>query len=107
MVPAAPPTRKNQRATSWPAPISAMVPYGLLSRLSAKAFWRVPVGSVSIAPIVCDRPRARNPESSASSVIRRARSAGELAGDEMRVQAALVEELAMSAGLGHAPVLED
>ena len=27
MVPAAPPTRKNQRTTSWPAPISAIVPY--------------------------------------------------------------------------------
>ena len=27
MVPAAPPTRKNQRATSCPAPISANVPY--------------------------------------------------------------------------------
>src|SRR5438067_1433319 len=26
-VPAAPPTRKNQRTTSWPAPISANVPY--------------------------------------------------------------------------------
>ena len=25
-VPAAPPTEKNQRATSWPAPISANVP---------------------------------------------------------------------------------
>src|SRR5438045_8620309 len=26
-LPAAPPTRKNQRTTAWPAPISANVPY--------------------------------------------------------------------------------
>ena len=26
IVPAAPPARKNQRTTSWPAPISANVP---------------------------------------------------------------------------------
>jgi hypothetical protein len=32
-VPAAPPTRKNQRTTSWPAPISAIVPYQRGSRL--------------------------------------------------------------------------
>src|SRR5258705_2188379 len=38
-VPAAPPTAKNQRATSCPAPISASVPYQLVSRLSCKAFW--------------------------------------------------------------------
>src|SRR5262245_10564132 len=43
-VPAAPPTTKNQRATSWPAPISAIVPYLLLSRLSASAFSCVAVG---------------------------------------------------------------
>src|SRR2546430_6575153 len=102
-VPAAPPTRKNQRATSWPAPISAMVPYFLLSRLSARAFCRVPVGSVSIAPIVRDHPRERNPESSRRQLSGEAGGAGELARDEMRVEAALVQELAMSAGLGHAP----
>src|SRR6266850_4785539 len=38
-VPAAPPTAKNQRATSCPAPISASVPYQLVSRLSCRAFW--------------------------------------------------------------------
>ncbi len=36
MVPAAPPTRKNQRTTSCPAPISANVPYLRASRL----IWR-------------------------------------------------------------------
>jgi len=34
IVPAAPPTRKNQRATSCPAPISAIVPYLAGSRLT-------------------------------------------------------------------------
>src|SRR5262245_6213108 len=48
-VPAAPPTTKNQRATSWPAPISAIVPYLLLSRLSASAFSCVAVGCVDMA----------------------------------------------------------
>src|SRR5438270_13320690 len=38
MVPAAPPTRKNQRTTSWPAPISAKVPYQRGSRLIFNAF---------------------------------------------------------------------
>jgi len=41
IVPAAPPTRKNQRATSWPAPISAKTPYHLGFRLIARAFWAV------------------------------------------------------------------
>src|SRR5437773_12387932 len=41
MVPAAPPTRKNQRATSCPAPISANVPYLPGSRLICSAFWSV------------------------------------------------------------------
>src|SRR4051812_38457470 len=40
-VPAAPPTWKNQRATSWPAPISAKVPYRFASRLIWSAFWLV------------------------------------------------------------------
>src|ERR1043165_1259198 len=40
-VPAAPPTRKKQRATSWPAPISAKVPYLLASTLICSAFWFV------------------------------------------------------------------
>src|SRR5205814_1868172 len=38
IVPAAPPTRKNQRTTSWPAPISANVPYQRGSRLILSAF---------------------------------------------------------------------
>src|SRR5438477_2745398 len=41
IVPAAPPTRKNQRATSCPAPISANVPYLPGSRLMWSAFWSV------------------------------------------------------------------
>ena len=53
-VPAAPPTTKNQRATSWPAPISAIVPYLLLSRLRASAFCLVLVGRASMPGIVCE-----------------------------------------------------
>src|SRR5258705_6763725 len=41
IVPDAPPTRKNQRATSCPAPISANVPYLPGSRLICSAFWFV------------------------------------------------------------------
>jgi|GEM_PF-5895872 len=41
MVPAAPPTEKNERATSWPPPISANVPYAGASKFSASAFCRV------------------------------------------------------------------
>jgi hypothetical protein len=33
-VPLAPPTRKNQRTTSWPAPISAKLPYQRLSKFT-------------------------------------------------------------------------
>src|SRR5215471_17632640 len=42
-VPAAPPTRKNLRATSWPAPISANVPYLAGSKLMWRAFSSVPI----------------------------------------------------------------
>src|SRR5271166_2292393 len=48
-VPAGPPTEKNQRATSWPAPISANVPYVFASRLSASAFCGVSVASSMVA----------------------------------------------------------
>src|SRR5882757_8162714 len=41
IVPAAPPARKNQRTTSWPAPISANVPYRRASKLMASALLRV------------------------------------------------------------------
>src|SRR4029077_12114315 len=44
-VPAAPPTRKNQRTTSCPAPISAKVPYQRGSRLILSAFEWVSSGS--------------------------------------------------------------
>src|SRR5580765_5299922 len=53
-VPAAPPTTKNHRATSWPAPISAIVPYLLLSRLRDSAFCLVLVGRASMPGIVCE-----------------------------------------------------
>src|SRR5437867_13044735 len=43
IVPAAPPTRKNRRATSCPAPISAKVPYLVASRLIWRAFSSVPI----------------------------------------------------------------
>src|SRR5213592_1833619 len=42
-VPAAPPTRKNLRATSCPAPISAKVPYFAESKLIWSAFSSVPI----------------------------------------------------------------
>ena len=61
-VPAAPPTRKNQRATSWPAPISAKVPYLLGSRLSASAFCvREPSDARPWLAIVCEQVRDCNP----------------------------------------------
>jgi hypothetical protein len=41
IVPAAAPTRKNQRATSWPAPISAKTPYHSGLRLIDRAFFAV------------------------------------------------------------------
>src|SRR5882757_11022157 len=44
-VPAAPPTRKNQRTTSCPAPISANVPYQRGSRLILSALEWVSGGS--------------------------------------------------------------
>src|SRR5436190_4792489 len=50
IVPEAPPTRKNQRATSCPAPISANVPYLPWSRLTCSAFWCVLTFSFFIAP---------------------------------------------------------
>jgi hypothetical protein len=40
-VPEAPPTRKNQRATSCPAPISANEPKTVVSRFRESAFWYV------------------------------------------------------------------
>src|SRR5690348_8797965 len=43
IVPDAPPTRKNLRATSCPAPISAKVPYLAESRLMRRAFSSVPI----------------------------------------------------------------
>src|SRR5215469_12950547 len=45
-VPDAPPTRRNHRATSWPAPISAKEPNIVGSRFSESAFWCVPIFSV-------------------------------------------------------------
>src|SRR5689334_951852 len=60
-VPAAPPAEKNQRATSWPAPISANVPYVFASRLSASAFCRVPVAFSMVSYL--EKGRARIPSS--------------------------------------------
>src|SRR5215475_9596534 len=48
-VPEAAPTARNQRATSWPAPISANEPNLDGSRLRARAFWCV--SSFSVADI--------------------------------------------------------
>src|SRR3989442_13008506 len=56
-VPAAPPTAKNHRATSWPPPISANVPYFVGSRLSATAFCRV----LEAASSMMERPENRRP----------------------------------------------
>src|SRR4051812_28486472 len=47
-VPAAPQTEKKHRATSWPPPISANVPYVVASRLSASAFCRVLEAALSM-----------------------------------------------------------
>src|SRR5712691_7336991 len=89
MVPAAPPTWKSQRATSCPAPISAMVPYLARSRLSSRAFCSVVVW----VPAIRDSGG-------------HAGGARKLAGDEMRVEAALGEEIVVAADLGHAAVLQ-
>src|SRR3954447_10144356 len=73
--PAAPPARKNQRATSCPAPISAIVPYQRRSRLICNAFCSVstpasmrppqrccPRVAASVVgqapPLGCPRPRS-------------------------------------------------
>src|SRR5574341_1748375 len=55
-VPAAPPTWKNQRATSWPPPTSAMVPYDFGSRLTASAFWPVVGCRTSMGVILALEP---------------------------------------------------
>src|ERR671937_3008950 len=57
-VPAAPPTRKNQRTTSCPAPISANVPYQRGSRLILSAFEWVSIGSSFTE---CDQQLYLNP----------------------------------------------
>src|SRR4029453_4399092 len=67
-VPAAPPTTKNPRAPSWPAPISAIVPYLLLSRLRASAFCLVLVGRASMLGIVREPSLVCNAESLVRSV---------------------------------------
>src|SRR5258705_10176953 len=56
-VPAAPPALKNERATSCPPPISAMVPYVLASRFSASAFCRVPSVALFIMDLLQDSHR--------------------------------------------------
>ena len=55
MVPAAPPAWihiKNQRAISWPAPISMIVPYFNGSRLRAKAFSMVLSGASDMSALI-------------------------------------------------------
>src|SRR3954454_10372758 len=59
-VPAAPPTAKNHRATSWPPPISANVPYVVASRLSASAFCRVLEAALSMKCLLQWAGRAVN-----------------------------------------------
>src|SRR5450755_528402 len=58
-VPAAPPARKNQRATSWPAPISAIVPYQRGSRLIRRAFCRVSAVASTARPFRSSRSLRR------------------------------------------------
>ena len=53
IVPAAAPAWKNQRATSWPAPISTMVPYFRGSRLIASAFSIVPGTLSALVYSIC------------------------------------------------------
>src|SRR6185503_16848934 len=59
-VPAAPPARKKHRATSWPAPISANVPYLLASTLICSAFWFVSGLPVAITPFQYTPPLFAN-----------------------------------------------
>src|SRR5258708_3702351 len=59
-VPAAPPTRKNQRTTSWPAPISAKVPYQRGSRLILSALEWVSIGSSFTEVETTNRPRGES-----------------------------------------------
>src|SRR5215218_9682157 len=59
-VPAAPPARKNQRATSWPAPISAIVPYHLGSRLIRRAFCSVSAATSTVTTPVLRRSRGKS-----------------------------------------------
>src|ERR1051326_4571375 len=59
-VPAAPPTRKNLRATSCPAPISANVPYLAGSKLIWRAFSSVPIsicGFMHFSKIISQPPQ--------------------------------------------------
>ena len=57
-VPAAPPTEKNHRATSWPPPISANVPYVVASRLRDNAFCRVVAAASDM--MIASSPIARS-----------------------------------------------
>src|SRR3954464_11177645 len=64
-VPAAPPRWKKRRATSWPAPISAKVPYFFASRLIWNAFLSVPRSiSAFIRPQDAGHSRASQPATS-------------------------------------------
>jgi len=79
-VPDAAPTLRNQRATSWPAPISANDPKTLGSRLMESAFWCVSIGSeagtVSLQKYVeCSQQRTL-PQCQATNHSWRARMAG-------------------------------
>src|SRR5258708_36577634 len=60
IVPAAPPTRKNQRTTSCPAPISAKVPYQRGSRLILSALEWVSIGSSFTEGETTKLPRGGN-----------------------------------------------
>src|SRR5262249_26088467 len=57
-VPAAPPTLKNQRTTSCPAPISANVPYHRGSRLIFRALEWVSIASFTKSEQKCTNSRA-------------------------------------------------
>src|SRR5579862_2019750 len=74
MVPAAPPTRKNQRATSWPAPISASVPYITGSRLTFSALKCVS----TFCCVMAVRTSPRSPIGLRSAVLRGSSKAGRL-----------------------------
>src|SRR4051812_14998619 len=82
MVPAAPPTWKNRRATSWPAPISAKVPYFFASRLIWNAFLSVPTSISAFIEVQDARQSPRpQPERAVGAAVLHAHAFDRIGGD--------------------------